>query len=57
MIMACRSEERYKEAVEYIVQVARMPNSDRFTFLKLDLDSFESIKEFAKKFNESKLRN
>lgn len=46
--MACRSEERGNAALKEIKEAS---GSDKVFFLKLDLASFESIREFSKNFH------
>ncbi|GFR73639.1 retinol dehydrogenase 13 [Elysia marginata] len=52
IIMGCRNIEKGQEALKQIVEETR---SDQVCLKELDLSSFDSIKKFAKEFNESKL--
>ena len=51
MIIACRDEEKAKEAVTSINATAKNQNT---TFMKLDLTSYQSIRDFVGTFNQSK---
>lgn len=49
VIMACRSEEKCKEAIKKIREFTK---EGEMIYLELDLASFESIKKFARQIKE-----
>ena len=51
MILACRNEESAAEAAVEIKQASRNKN---VVVRKMDLASFQSVKDFATKINEGK---
>lgn len=51
--LACRSEERALVALE---QVKQQSKSETIFFMKLDLGSLDSVREFSKKFHETENR-
>lgn len=50
IVLACRNEAEGKQAAEYIRKETENMN---VYFLKLDLNSFKSIREFVEKFKKS----
>lgn len=51
VVLACRDEEKGKEAYESIIKITK---SKKVALFRLDLNSFKSIKEFVKDFKKSK---
>lgn len=51
IVLACRNEAEGKKTAEFIRKETE--NMDVY-FMKLDLNSFKSIKEFVEKFKKSK---
>ena len=57
MILACRNEEKTQKAIEKIEKQCRGgENLGRMTFIRLDLNSFESIREFAAEIQSRELK-
>lgn len=57
VILACRSEEKAKQAIEKIEkQCSGGENLGQMTFIRLDLNSFESIREFADEIRSRDLK-
>ena len=47
---ACRTQERANEAIEEIVKAVPDKPRENLEFLKLELDSLQSVREFAQNF-------
>ena len=51
VVIGCRSDERGRDAEERIKQELKgLPGADLVKYMKLDLSSFKSVKEFASSF-------
>eukprot|EP01125_Pyxidicula_operculata_P001548 TRINITY_DN11400_c0_g1_i1.p1 TRINITY_DN11400_c0_g1~~TRINITY_DN11400_c0_g1_i1.p1 ORF type:complete len:297 (+),score=61.68 TRINITY_DN11400_c0_g1_i1:302-1192(+) len=55
VIMGCRNEQSAQEAIKDISTTLNKDISDTCEFIKLDLGSFESIREFVSEFKKKKL--
>jgi len=50
VILACRTQERANEAIQDIIKTVPDKPQENLEFLKLELDSLQSVREFAQSF-------